>query len=569
MKYMKTIIKLIGLLLLTGLVLGLSSCEDFLNRPTEDGYTVSTFYQNDEQCLQAVNPIYNSPWHDFSRAFFKIGEVQSGNYYWTGPYQDFTLTSSNEDLANMSASLWSVNAYCNSIIENINLYAGPQTTEAGRNMAKGEALVWKAMAYFFMVRIWGEVPIIHNNSAEIATGNYNKLYKATTENLYDYIIMTLEKAIEWLPARPGAPGRMDKYSAYGLLAKVYLTKSGLGQTGTRHQEDLDKAAEYALKVINESGRVLVPVYSDIFRLKNNLASESLIAWRWTVAPQWTASNAMQPDLCLAGFDDFGGWGGWNGPSVDLQDAFGEDALNLTQRRNGDARRKATMMMYGDKYEYFWADRGGFDWTAFQLGRESFDSPTGANAVKHLVGDNYDHIQGTGVGIGEMKTSLATHLLRLADVYLIYAEAVLGNNASTTDTKALAVFNAVRTRAGVSTKTSITFDDIWKERRLELACEGDFWYDFVRLHYYKPDEALNILKAQRRKTYVGLNDYYKAGNGTIIIGGDGKPTPRYNTDMADLNITHDKFFAPFPDTDLAMNPNLREAPVEYDLSGYTY
>jgi len=295
----------------------------------------------------------------------------------------------------------------------------------------------------------------------------------------------------------------------------------------------------------------------------------LIAWRWTVAPQWTASNAMQPDLCLAGFDDFGGWGGWNGPSVDLQDAFGEDALNLTQRRNGDARRKATMMMYGDKYEYFWADRGGFDWTAFQLGRESFDSPTGANAVKHLVGDNYDHIQGTGVGIGEMKTSLATHLLRLADVYLIYAEAVLGNNASTTDTKALAVFNAVRTRAGVSTKTSITFDDIWKERRLELACEGDFWYDFVRLHYYKPDEALNILKAQRRKTYVGLNDYYKAGNGTIIIGGDGKPTPRYNTDMADLNITHDKFFAPFPDTDLAMNPNLREAPVEYDLSGYTY
>ena len=558
------------LLFATVMSLGLISCEDFLDRPTEDNYTVSSFYQTDAQCLQAVNPIYNSPWHDFCRAFLQIGEAQSGNVWWEGDFMNFALNSSNSQLADMSASLWSVNAYCNSVIENINLYAGGTSTEAGRNMAKGEALVWKAMSYFFMVRIWGEVPIVHNNSEEIASGNYNNIYKAKTENLYDYIIMTLEQAIEWLPEKSVAPGRIDKYSAYGLLAKVYLTKSGYGMSGSRNQDDLNKAAEYARKVIEESGRELMPEYSDIFRLRNNTADESLIAWRWVVAPQWTASNPMQPDLCLNGFDDFSGWGGWGGPSVDLQDAFGENALSLT-RNNTDKRRKATMMMYGDYYDYFFRDKGGFDWTLHQREElKDFTCATGANWVKHLVGTSYDHdIEGGGKLTEQMKTSLATHLLRLGDIYLIYAEAILGNNASTSDPKALSTLNAIRSRAGLASVTSITFDDIWKERRLELACEGDYWYDFVRLHYYKPDEALKKLQNQRRKNYTGLSPYYMAGTGIITEDENGNKTPRYNDDIANVNITHDKFKAPFPDVDLSMNPHLREDAIDYDLSGYTY
>lgn len=45
--------------------MGTVSCEDFLNRPTEDNYNESNFYQNDEQCVQGVNYLYNSPWYDF------------------------------------------------------------------------------------------------------------------------------------------------------------------------------------------------------------------------------------------------------------------------------------------------------------------------------------------------------------------------------------------------------------------------------------------------------------------------------------------------------------------------
>lgn len=48
---------------------GLTSCEDFLDRPAEDTYNVDNFYANDEQCIQGVNPLYNSPWFDFQRGF--------------------------------------------------------------------------------------------------------------------------------------------------------------------------------------------------------------------------------------------------------------------------------------------------------------------------------------------------------------------------------------------------------------------------------------------------------------------------------------------------------------------
>ena len=51
--------------------MGTVSCEDFLNRPTEDNYNESNFYQNDEQCVQGVNYLYNSPWYDFQRGFIK------------------------------------------------------------------------------------------------------------------------------------------------------------------------------------------------------------------------------------------------------------------------------------------------------------------------------------------------------------------------------------------------------------------------------------------------------------------------------------------------------------------
>lgn len=582
MKYTKAIA------LMAAAGLSLSACDDFLDRPVEDNYNVDNFYQNDAQLYQAVNPIYNSPWYDFQRGFFKVGEVMSGNYYWgSSPYLTLTVNSTDDDLVNMSASLWSVNAYCNTQIKNIDEKSGSACTEAARLACKGECLTLKALAYFYLVRSFGGVPIIHDNSSMIASNSYNDVYRAKPENVYDYIVKTLEKAIEWLPASASA-GRIDKYCAEGLLAKVYLTKAGL--SGTLNKEDLQKAVEYAKDVKENSGRELEENFSDIFRLTGNTCPESLIAWRWTAdGSNWTRQNTLQSDLAPNGFDETGAtWGGWAGPSVDLIQAFEENPLSK-DRVNVDARRKATLMMAGDVYDYFWTDRastfslGGFEICDFYFntnektlasrdaltGGGVFQSPTGAQEVKHLVGDNADHVAGIGYGMQRMATSLATHVLRLADVYLILAEAqALIDGGTTTNADALDAFNKVHNRSCTwKEETSITWEKIWKERRLELACEGDRWYDFVRLAYYNPEAAINELKGQERGTYYGLSDAYKAWFSSSYSTWDMSKAGLTKSSLT--NVTKDMFTLPFPDTDLAMNPHLSEDPVDVDINQYNY
>jgi hypothetical protein len=241
-----------------------------------------------------------------------------------------------------------------------------------------------------------------------------------------------------------------------------------------------------------------------------------------------------------------------------------------------------MMLAGDKYEYFWQDKGGFDVLRFVYDSEDYGKggpggtwqcPTGAYNVKHLYGDNYDHELATGVTPQNMANQLATHILRLSDVYLIYAEAVLGNADSTSDASALAAFNAVRNRAipTASPKTSITFDDIWKERRLELAGEGDRWYDFVRLSYYNMDRAINELKSQRRNAYDGYDDlakaYYESGYQNWTV--DPSVT-KYNTDTPAPNVTSESFTLPFPSEDVVYNKHLSEDAIHVDIrSTYSY
>lgn len=582
MKLINTLNTYIHIVAVAALGIGLTSCEDFLNRPAEDNYNAGNFYQNDEQCYQGVNYLYNSPWYDFQRGFIKVGEVLSGNMYWgSSPYLTFTINGTDEDLVNMSSSLWAAIGHANTVYKYIGESSGP--SEEVKNYTRGECLTWKAMAYFYLVRTFGDVPIIHDNSAEIAAGTYSSKFKVQRADVYEYIIMTLEKALELLP-KSAAKGRIDYYCAEALLSKVYLTRSGLGMSGSRNQSDLDMAAKFAKDVIDNSGRKLLPVYSDVFRLQNNESEESLIAWRWSAGRDpWTQQNTLQSDLAPVGFDEFGDcWGGYGGPSVDLQDAFGIDVINTNpaNRIDTDTRRKAVMMLPGDHYEYFWTNKGGFDPLRFSYDTEDYgkggpgewQSPTGAYNVKHLYGNNADHEAATGVSAGNMFNQLATHILRLSDVYLIYAEAMVGNNGSTSNADALAAFNAVRGRAipGTTPYTSITFDDVWKERRLEFAGEGDRWYDYVRLAYFDTPRAINELVSQRRNSYWNLNAlfkyYYENGVWDISKAAESGESGEagYDTTTKAPNVTASSFTLPFPTTDIALNKNLLADPIHEDV-----
>ena len=590
---MKNIFKTLAILVLGST---LASCGDFLDRPAEDNYNKDNFYKTAKQCEQGVNYLYNSPWYDFQRGFIKIGEVMSGNMYWgSSPYLEFTTNSTDDDLINMSYSLWAVNGHANTVIDNLlDASSDGSDSDAEFNKARykciAEALTWKAFAYFYMVRTFGEVPIVHNNT-DLLNEDYNSIQKVTRANVYEYIIMTLEKAMELFDEYDiklttwDDHTRLDYYSAEALLSKVYLTKAGL--SGSLNQEDLNKAKTYAKDVIDNSGRSLTPVYSDVFRLTGyNATGECLISWLWkNTRNPWTAQNTLQSDLAMQGFDENGDcWGGWGGPSVDLADAFGVSITDdpATRKNEKDSRRKATIMMPGDVYEYFWTDKGGFDLLRFVYDADNygkggpggqFQCPTGTNNVKNLYGDNYDHYVAIGEypDAGGMCNQLPTHLLRLSDVYLIYAEAsvLTGDNSN-----ALEYVNKVRERAGADALTSVSFEDIWKERRLELAGEGDRWYDYVRRSYYDMDACIAELKAQRRSYYGGHDDVYKdwLGEDFDYSGEWDSSKITYSNTYDSPNVTASSFTLPFPTEDVVYNPNLASdvAAVEVDIrSEYSY
>ena len=571
----------------------LTSCEDFLDRPVEDNYNTENYYTDDASCVRGVNYLYNSPWYDFQRGFIKIGEVMSGNMYWgSSPYMNFSVNGTDQDLVNMSYSLWAEIGHANTVYNSIK---GASCSQSVKEQCMGECLAWKAMAYFFLVRTFGDVPIVHDNSVNLAAGDYNDLHKVRKADVYDYILLTLEKAMELLPKEKSTTGRIDYYCAEGLYAKVLLTAAGV--TGQLNNDYLQKASAASLDVIQNSGRSLMENYEDIFRGSNNTADESLFAWRWTVGSHWTCQNTQQSDLMPEGFDEFGDcWGGWGGPSVDLEMAFdyayqktpGDDATividNPSNRIDTDVRRKATMMGAGDVYDYFWRDhdlgngKKGFDILKFyyddsynSAATGQFQGPCGVQNVKHAYGDNADHEAECGMSAARMSYAVATHILRLADIYLVYCEAKLkGPGTSTTDALALQCYNAIRNRAipgAWSAVTSITFDQVFKERNLELALEGDRWYDYVRVGYYNADFCVNDIQSQRRNAYNGdLDALYKAYYQTGTWGDTSGIT--YNTDEFTPSAQAIKAklaSLPFPSEDVVFNPNLDLEAQEYDLS----
>ena len=578
---MKPYIKYVASAML--LTLGMTSCEDFLEKPVEDNYNTENYYTDDASCIRGVNYLYNSPWYDFQRGFIKIGEVMSGNMYWgSSPYMNFSVNGTDQDLVNMSYSLWAEIGHANTVYSSIK---ASSASESVKNQCMGECLAWKAMAYFFLVRSFGDVPIVHDNSVNLAAGDYNSLSKVQKADVYEYILMTLEKAMELLPRTKSTDGRIDFYCAEGLYAKVLLTAAGV--TGSLNNDYLQRASTASLDVINNSGRTLMANFEDIFRGSNNFSDESLIAWRWTVGAQWTCQNTQQSDLMPEGFDEFGDcWGGYGGPSADLEDAFGYDVTeNPNNRLDTDVRRKATMMGAGDTYEYFWRDhdlgngKKGLDILKFYYDKTyneaatgEFQGPCGVQNVKHAYGNNADHLAETGISAGRMSYAVATHILRLADVYLVHAEAeVLQGN--TTSTTALDAFNAVRGRAISSAvdKTSLTFDDIWKERRLELAGEGDRWYDYVRRAYYDVNACIAELSNQRRNAIWGCDGAYKK-----YFESDGATwdtsSIQYDESTPKPNVTANSFILPYPTEDVALNPNLGSnvEPIHVDVrSEYSY
>jgi starch-binding outer membrane protein, SusD/RagB family len=378
----------------------------------------------------------------------------------------------------------------------------------------------------------------------------------TVESVWEFVIRDIRYATKVLPATPVQTGRLTKYAAQGLLAKMFLTRSGVGMNGERRQSDLDSAAYYARQVIDNSGKSLLPNYEDLFKTANNNNRETLFALQWKWDASYGGQNSVQAYLAygssITGFGD--GWGGDIGASLHMLEKY--------ENLNTDKRRKATFMLPGDRYNYI---------------SEMVDDPAkpGSKIIVplHVKTDNNGigatrsraHVKKYVVGlpsdnngeVAQQRTGIQTYMLRLADVYLIYAEAVLGNAGSTSDAKALEYFNAVRKRAGLPERTVITWEDIHKERLLEFAMEGQAWYEFTRLHYYRPQEAYNRLSNQDRGSFnITPNNKDNATSWTFTPNDNGRPRT--------YPVNQNNFHLPIPATELSRAPNLRKPAVPYQF-----
>ena len=480
-----------------------------------------------------------------------LGSTRANDMYSPWGYPDFTtfhVTALDENLANAWKSFYSVITMANQVIADIKTKCTAEVSEGAKTQAIAEARLMRACAYFYMVRTWGPVIIIEDNQKMV---DNPVLPPNREEDVFQFIINDLINASENLPETGSQPGRATRWAAEGMLAKVYLARSGWKKGGQRDEGDLELARQYAADVCDNSGLELLPNYEDLFKYKFNNNEESLLAMQWVPLGEWGVCNTLLSELAFSP-EVVGGvnaWGGFYG-GLDMLEQY---ELADTLRRN------ATFFTNGSYYPYICIADGGYTYTG-----------TGTPIKKGVPGGPDDDNDGYVAG---MNSPLNTYILRLADVYLTYAEACLGNNESLSSGPGLEYFNKVRYRGfngkGSWRKTSITFDDIIKERRIEHCVEFCNWYDMVSWYCWQPQKMLEYFNNQKRgyradvtikdkQGYLHFGNYDSEGNFQEGLEYCQAPT-------TEINITDDDVFLPYPESDVIQNPLLKEEPVPYTFN----
>ncbi len=235
--------------------------------------------------------------------------------------------------------------------------------------------------------------------------------------VYDFIVEDLTNAVAMLPTRANiAEGRATKGAAQALLAKVYLTL-----------HNYSSALPLLNAVITSPDYSLLPDYHDVFFTPRN--KEIIFGM------QYIEGDALNGQDFSYAFSSKGRAGGLNWPT---------DNLFAAMDTTVDARTSTT---------FFWEAAAGSsgDWAC----------------GKYVNPNNVEFAGNPWI------------FLRLADVYLMYCEAVLAGGTSTTDATSLSYINAIRSRAALSPLTEITQQSLLDERRIELALENHRFFDLVR------------------------------------------------------------------------------------------
>lgn len=346
-------------------------------------------------------------------------------------------------------------ARANKLIVNIDSVEDASLTTQERARYKAEAKIFRAMVYFDMVRLWGDIPIIITEAGDITSETIEDVYddyfpeQSPEIEVYKQIEKDLLEALPDAPENdPTDKTRFSKSVARTLLAKIYAEKP---------LRDYAKVIQYCNEVAAD-GFGLVEDFSDLFGMNEtgtdakirNTKEAILEAHFYPGSGNW-ATWMFGRDL--VNWDSNFTWAKWVTPSRDLINAFESE---------GDEERYNESIVY---YETTWSNYYPSSHYPFMYKLRSANS----SIIKY----------------------------RFADILLLKAEALIMEGDLN---EAANIIDQIRLRAGLdklsnSAKASqdAMIDALLKERRLELAFEGQRWFDLVRLN--KVEEVMNAVFAK--------------------------------------------------------------------------
>lgn len=540
--------KIYRALSIAALVLTAGACQQNLDIPQKSVLSTEDYYANatgdDAEAL--IASIYKLYWggrdvtcvNGIEKILF-LNSLDDDHYTGGGSFAD--ATNQYQDAGNYNVKstdfapkivykgIYSVIYHCNLILEKI-----PETTDERINRVKAEANFLRALAMFDAVRWWGTPPLPDHLLSQ------DEYYQSNhpTEDSIQWILDQMADAASRLPAISGRGqqeafgARISKHAALAFRGKVGLW---YGQKSGNQQMLADAVRD--LKQVIDSG--LYGLVSDMFILErpdgdfceeylfeHNAADndgfpgnpQNDLRHMWT---GWPDANITVPSALYAGW-------GWNAVSGDFGRFLEEHEGGIEK-----PRFKSTIHTYEQVLEMEYAD--GATPGVKPLGichNEGYFTYRGIA----FISDLYDIV-------GFWKYSRTNScFLRYAEVLLLYAEAkfLTDNDA---DGSGLRALNEVRRRAEIPEVDALTYPIIKDERRAELFCEQERYFDLVRW-----GDAPQALKDKGKKQYKFYG--YKPG------------TTEWNIEVTDGpgNGWSDKYnLLPFPFEQLSANPNLKQNP----------
>jgi hypothetical protein len=458
---MKTSNRIFTLVLGLSLSLATQSCKDFLDVAPQGQQTTDNYYTTADECKAAVMGCYaladqDGWWKiDRTRMFGDAGSDDAwkgnaiaGDQREFGDFARFFWLPNNEWFDNRYTHIYQSIGNCNAALVGI---AKAPIDPTVQQQLIGEVKFLRAYNYFELVKGYGGVPLV---LTPVSPSESMAIGRASAAECYAQIVKDLQEAAAALPEK-GARASADKGRATKGAANAYLAKAYL------YTEQWALAQQAAETVINSGQYNLNDSFSNVWSVSNPNGNESIFELNYNSNQTFGLGTALT--VVMRSRAD-GGWG-FNTPSSNLEQAFGNDP-----------RRQWTIIKQGDNVG---AKTASFDYSNYDTKPTENESGRISRKMFLALADR---------PANELDHSPLNRIeLRYADLLLMHAEA---SNKLGQDAKALTSLNLVRARANrlspgtVLPRTSTgaqLLNDIWLERRLELAMEGHRYYDLVRQH----------------------------------------------------------------------------------------